>query len=58
MEILHHMLTLCVEDVVLFDFNLPESILCKTPDARNFDIEQMHVYYKGICEDCKKSEEN
>lgn len=57
-DITPHAHFMCRRCGKLFDFNLPDSILCKSPDARNFVIEQMHVYYKGICEDCKKSEEN
>jgi Fe2+ or Zn2+ uptake regulation protein len=49
---------MCRECGMLFDVELPQEIKGYTPELNGFRIDEMHVYYKGVCNKCCKKEDN
>lgn len=49
----HFMCRICGS---IHDMPLPEGILSPIPKMKNFDVEVIKLYYKGICESCQQKD--
>lgn len=37
----------------IFDMAVPNSVITQVPEVDGFDIDEVQIYYKGVCKHCK-----